>query len=877
MFLRFFTVPAFALCFAFNVPAMTPQAQQRFVHSHDATYPEGKTADWRVNYDALSGLNEVRLSAAQAGGYLLLGKKLRVPDEVADARFQVSYRMNFNSGGWRNVAGHLGLVVMTPAEWERLAQTPEAAVRKNFYRDPAWLHHVQLDGFFTPPNAWNTVESPDFHFLLQPYLGRELVFALIWGSTSTGEFELDWKDAGVTFLNAIERERAFLEAFRSDFPGLEAMQSALAADDLEAAGRHLIGYFRERPGPRMPAEGVRDFGNIRRYAELATEGLFFAPGGGLEPLAAPRETMWKHIPGRQEQWPVALNRHYLWAWLADAWAATGEARFLEEFEQQVASWDAAMPVSFGRFFIDGLHDRFGQLPLSLNAGLRMGHTWFVAFDTFRSGASDETLLIMLRWMYEHGRYLMQPVHFDPSNNWGAMQSNGLFHIGLMLPELRDAEKWRNTAEARMVQMLEAQVYPDYVQKELTPAYHWITVEQFAAAVILANFNNLPIPEKLAHTLHGMASALTAIMMPDFRSPDVNDSTRISAERLDLVNRLFPDDDSFQFFLSRGAEGSAPDFTSISFPWAGWQVMRSGWGPRDSVLFFETGPLGVSHHHEDKLSFLLHAHGEMLINEFGFHPYDNSEWLHLARSAFGHNTIIVNGGGQRRAGQGRELLVTQDPADNGLWHSDERIDYALGVYDESFFLDLEGNRHHAIHQREILFIKPSTFVIIDTLEPQEEGEFHYEALFHLTSGAPEIESESGKLTSVTGQARLRMLPLTDSARSVRIVKGQREPNLLGWRSTRNIEEKVPSPVAVFEHRAGGLARMAWLLLAGDKEEIPATVDLAPLAADGLRGTASFTLPDGSRHALTLDEKGLVSLQSIAAGEHTAVTFTPPRNH
>lgn len=817
--------------FMMSAPQVSGSGMQlRFVHSHDAKYSrEAVHPVWTVDVQDEGKRGTFRPVDAdmEHGGYVLIGRAVMVPEDVADARVAMAYRMSFVENDWRNVSGHLGLAIMTEAAWQRLSSDPKAASTLNFYRNRDWIYHIKLNGYNTSAEEFRQIESPDLSSVLETYRGQSLYFALIWGTVNPGTEWMEFQDFSLTFKNKAEREIALLQSFRDDLPGLEPMHQALAAGDATRAKARLLDYFRNRSEPLYLDDADFHTPQAMGYARQALEGKFFAQASHVPPVAVDRGAMWSATPENQEQWAVAINRHHLWAWLASAYRQTGDRAFLEEVETQIVDWNRSMPVEFGRFFTEGLFDSFGKLPLTLNAGIRMGNTWFAVFEMLRRDLSDEALFTLLYWMREHGRYLAEPVHFGPDSNWGAMQNNGLFHVAVMLPELRAARRWQSTAEERMLLALSRQVYPDGVQMELAPSYHRITAALFASSIRLARLNQIPLDEEVDTLINRMYRVVAGITMPDMRTPDVNDSIRVSARDLNVAVELFPDDDFFPFFATERAEGNPPEFTSISYPWAGWRVMRENWRADGLCLFFETGPLGVTHYHEDKLGFHLFGHGEHLLREFGFYPYDQSEWSRHSGTARAHNTILINGAGQNRNASHPKYLKVESPDENGTWFTDADFDYARGEYTNGLFTDVDGNNYRMTHRREIIYIKPDVFIVMDTLIPPDETPYTAEVLFHLSRGVTEVNASSAMVSSQVGNARLRIIPLTE-VDGARIVEGQREPYLLGWERTRTIGELAPRPVAVFEKQGSGVQQLIWLLL-------PESAEFAPTRVAGSRET------------------------------------------
>lgn len=164
---------------------------------------------------------------------------------------------------------------------------------------------------------------------------------------------------------------------------------------------------------------------------------------------------------------------------------------------------------------------------------------------------------------------------------------------------------------------------------------------------------------------------------------------------------------FRWALSRGREGRPPagETPSRFLPYAGFAVMRGGWEPDAAYLAFDVGPLGVAHRHQDKLSFTLWKGGEELVFDDGGGHYERSAFRSYAISAHGHNTLLVDGLGQRR----NVPLRMEKPIDAG-WTSAFDADAAFGVYDQGFG---PKELRLARHRRDIRFDRRTeTFTVTD---------------------------------------------------------------------------------------------------------------------------------------------------------------------
>ena len=135
-------------------------------------------------------------------------------------------------------------------------------------------------------------------------------------------------------------------------------------------------------------------------------------------------------------------------------------------------------------------------------------------------------------------------------------------------------------------------YPDGAEIELTPNYHELSASSIVAVYQFAQLNGYQLPSDFVARLEKIYEVFVKLRMPDGRMPAINDSDWIhTTASLRTASSLFPDRMDFKYFITDGKEGKEPNYTSVWMPWAGWYVMRSGWG-KDAFILFEVGPLGL---------------------------------------------------------------------------------------------------------------------------------------------------------------------------------------------------------------------------------------------------------------------------------------------
>jgi hypothetical protein len=428
----------------------------------------------------------------------------------------------------------------------------------------------------------------------------------------------------------------------------------------------------------------------------------------------------------------------------------------------------------------------------------MGYSWPDAYHRFLLSPSftDADLALYLKVCYEHALHL---VAHRTTGNWLTMEMSGLYTIGAVFPEFRNATAWRELATDMLYKELETQFLPDGAQIELTTGYH---------QVALGNVLKIPHTAKLMKRMDELPEDYVAraerafgfnlkMMTPGRDLPHTNDAWSTNVPRsLREAFSLFPHRTDFQWVSTEGKEGTVPDFTSILLPYAGFAVMRSGWGRDANFLLFDGGPLGYGHYHQDKLQIVLHAYGREMLYDGGGGNYEASKWRSFSTNTFSHNTVLVDGLPQKRGSRDRWDNVAKEPLPMA-WQSGETFDYVAATYDEAY--GDEDNRP-VTHRREVLFVKPDIFVVVDHLAPNDAKEHRYEARWHVDSTTVKPGGVPGAFASTDeGKPNLAIVPLAVEGVECDAVSAQEEPELLGWLVRKNGDHEHTTTI---RHRCAG---------------------------------------------------------------------------
>ena len=277
-------------------------------------------------------------------------------------------------------------------------------------------------------------------------------------------------------------------------------------------------------------------------------------------------------------------------------------------------------------------------------------------------------------------------------------------------------------------------------------------------------------------------------------------------------KLFPNNKMFQWFATGGKEGTAPDFLSYAFPYAGAVTFRSDWSGDAVWGYMDCSPFGRSHQHEDKLNFLLSAYGKKMIVEAGIYDYDSSEMRKYVLSTRSHNTILIDG-----KEQNTRCTYRWHPADINkkadFKHSfTPSIDMAQAKYTNGY--GPAKSRDMTTHERTLLFFKhvqglPPFFVCIDILKAPDKRERSYDLLWHLEESKLAITGTS--FTADFGNGIRLAATFSDDAASIVDMKGSHAP-YQGWMPIRpsGPHEHRPIPTPVLKGRFTGAKRIVSVL-------------------------------------------------------------------
>lgn len=658
-------------------------------------------------------------------------------------------------------------------------------------------------------------------------------------------------------------ELFFTQCLTLDYPGLEKVYQAVKKKDYALARTYYIEYLKTRKTPSwffnwqdFNSTNARDEKYDTKVADKIVNNILpscnidYNFGNIINWSINPTSPYYK-------EWTWQLSRHPYWMDLGKAYWATGNEKYAETFVRQARSWIVDNPRP------DILFNEEYSRWRSLETGIRMRDAWIESFYRFLPSPSfdDKTILMYVKTIHEHGEHLMMN-HCEAGSNRFAMEMNGLYKVAVMFPEFKKASQWEQYATQSLYEEIERQFYPDGAQKELAPGYHGVALRSIISICKLAKANNKILPHGFIEKSEKAYDYYLKIRMPNGSLPGVNDSdfSYDSDSQLKQGLEYFPNREDFSFITSKGKKGTKPSFKSVWMPWAGWYIMRSDWDEEAMYSFFDVGPLGTGHYHEDKLSLLLYAYGNSLLTEGGNYPYDTTEWRKYFISASAHNVTRVDGKDQNRRSQKSKdgLLYSLKPLEN-RWISNEYYDFGEGLFFEGYGKEQDTS---TTHYRALLFIKNKFWLLFDVFSSNGVEEHTYETFFHLDAPDAIIDTTSKVVTAINpGCSVLQIVPLQNNYISVEMIKGQQAPEIQGWVHdySNGINtykcRKVPTPI--YKIHGSGLIVEPYLLL--------------PLRANEESVVNSVTCNDGIYTVVFNNGSSLMVTPTIKDGTINALSY------
>jgi hypothetical protein len=475
-----------------------------------------------------------------------------------------------------------------------------------------------------------------------------------------------------------------------------------------------------------------------------------------------------------------LNRMHHLVVLGKAFWYTGETKYARIILEQVRSWSVSNPIGHGP-----------NWACAMEAAIRaVNLLWAYCLIRTWPGLDEGGHRLFASLLQVHGASINANLENAARTRGNHYISDlvGLLHLGVGLPFLRGARRWRNFAIVELKKEIRKQVLDDGFGFEGSTSYHCLVAEMLLHAVATAvkaessGIVSREGPRVLAMRLFGqsfirrlelMCEVVATLTEPGGIAPQIgdNDSGRLVRlghplgnsndhrhvlalggallERPDLCRSGFEAREEAIWVLgSFPSQEKTPAviYGSRGFSQSGFYVLRSD----QYYMVVHCGPLGTggrgTHSHNDALGFELSCWGIPFFVDPGTYVYSRDPLLRdTLRSTGSHNTVMLDGLEQNGLPEGD--LFALRPSSVCLvkrWESNANEDVFVGEVHQKDRLD-----RAVVLRRSIRFAKrEARWQIRDEVEAR--GQHSIGWAFHLGFGVrPEIGKDKVVLSATDG--------------------------------------------------------------------------------------------------------------------------------
>ncbi len=597
-----------------------------------------------------------------------------------------------------------------------------------------------------------------------------------------------------------EQVHKMLNQFDLESKGLEKVRAAFQAKDMPRACAFLLEYYRNgESGAHLRRTQPQVAIGTNTTADTTLKDVFIVQNvRGEVPWLEDGHRDWYYKgPNNDREWAWLSNRHTQISQVFEVYFETGNPKYVAYIDEFLRDFIIkSMPYP-------GVKSR-----TSVWRGLEVAaraKVWSKVFYGMINSPyfSRATQLLMLMSLPDHAHYNRQ---FHSSNNWLTMEISALATVATNFPEYKKSQEWLSYAADVISESMKGQVYLDGVQTELTAHYHNVAMRNFVLFKEICDRANYKLPDFFDETIQQMYSYIAHAVRPDGNRILNNDGDRGSDIPLILQGAKKYNRPDWEYMATNGKRGVKPkDGPSYFYPWAGQLISRSGYDQEAHWSFFDVGPWGSGHQHNDKLHLSISAFGRDLLVDAGRFAYTGEvaqKFRKYARGTQGHNSVLIDGKGQMP-----DEKVIEKPLGSLHWRITPEFDYAWNAFDQ--FYDLKEVEHN----RSLMYVRDAFWVVVDQIKTESTRKL--ETLWHWHPDCQVELDKQGIVSTENEKGNLRLIPVGKEDWSVSVIEGQEEPEIQGWYSEEyNVFE--PNKAIIHSSEIDSNKTFVWLLLPSEKQ-------------------------------------------------------------
>lgn len=483
--------------------------------------------------------------------------------------------------------------------------------------------------------------------------------------------------------------------------------------------------------------------DLSRDMERTWEPVIFDPDGEVD---------WEYRPGNDPEFTFQFNRHRFFICLGQAYWLTGSEAYAKHFVRLLMSWITNVKKS---------PETEKTTWRILEAGIR-GENWVKAIWYFKDSrwVTDEVVDAFYQCLVEHAEYIIR-MHspYRYISNWGVIENHGLFEIGIAMPDEGLRNRYTRIALEHLETEAQMQIMDDGIHWEQSPLYHNEVLHCYEDVLILAERNDIDVPDAIRDGVYRMAYGNLAWIKPDHRQFLMGDSDDTDIrDYISVAACLYRDPVlktggypllDFESVWDLGIEcarmyeqleAREPDFTSIALTDSGNYYMRSGWEEHGNLLHFHCGTMGAGHGHSDKLHIDLVIEGEDVLTDSGRYTYVAEGGRFEFKDPPAHNTITVDGQFFTVNADAWECSRLCQPVKEPYKFLD-RYEFVQGGH---LGYLINGTGDGVFVNRKVIHIKPDFYIIVD--EMYACGKHSYQQYWNFSERGV-LEAETDEMIAV----------------------------------------------------------------------------------------------------------------------------------
>ena len=433
-----------------------------------------------------------------------------------------------------------------------------------------------------------------------------------------------------------------------DRPGLEEVKKHAERRDYRQVDKALLAYYRTTWGGRSkPGAELRK--EDARHAQDALVHAFRGNGrypniyrGGVIDWTNPARHQGVEIG--DHEWLLQYHRLTWWTSLGNAFEATKDERYFNEWRFEIAS--------YAKELLPLRKDQPAYLSRGMECASRCDRIREVLPSMIGNAKFDEKLMkYVVSFMAHHAKYLPEAV--ASAGNHRLYDLKTCFLNGVTFPELKGSAVWIAKAVEGIPPMIDDDVYADGMNRELIFSYHTMYMDIFLECWDLFERYGYggKITDSFKVKLQKMAEIYAMQSFPDFTICQFGDAWKnrdatwmFTKEKYSKVTAQLP---YRTYMATKGQEGTPPKVTNVAYPESGFYFFRTCWGTNSIFMPVKCADVGEWHNQIDNGTFELYAYGRNLMNDSGCYVYgsaspEEQRWRAWFRSTKVHQTLTLDG-------------------------------------------------------------------------------------------------------------------------------------------------------------------------------------------------------------------------------------------